>query len=138
MASMLDTTSLRLSALARGEAALHSLGLSTEQFDRVRPLLASAADPEAVVHYLVSLKQQNGDVFRELLEAPAELKYFLTVASFSRFLSEEILQHPEWLKAVRGMSRVLAAGEYRKRLGKFLKDQPDGIPLALSLALFRR
>ncbi len=36
------------------------------------------------------------------------------------------------------MSRVLTAGEYKKRLGKFLKDQPEGKPLALSLALFRR
>ncbi|HEX5226499.1 MAG TPA: glutamine-synthetase adenylyltransferase [Bryobacteraceae bacterium] len=138
MASLLDTTSLRTSALARGETALLSLDLSTDQRDRVRSLLESAADPEAVVHYLVSLKQQSAETFRELMDTAAELKYFITVASFSRFLSEEILQHPEWLKEVKGMSRMLTAGEYRKRLGKFLKDQPEGIPLALSLALFRR
>ncbi len=71
------------------------------------------------------------------------MKYLITVASFSRFLSEEILQNPQWLEEVTGMSRVLTAGEYKKRLGKFLKHeprqiQPEAKPLALSLALFRR
>ena len=135
MPSLLETTPSRTSALVRGEAALLSLGLSDEQ---AKMLLASAADADAVVHYLVSLKQLNPDVFRSLLATPSVLKYFTTVASFSRFLSEEILQNPQWLEQVTGMSRVLTAGEYKKRLGKFLKSEPDAKPLALSLALFRR
>ena len=73
-----------------------------------------------------------------MVQTQPVLKYLLTVASFSRFLSEEILQNPQWLEEVTGMSRVLTAGEYKKRLGKFLKSQPEGKPLALSLALFRR
>ena len=59
------------------------------------------------------------------------------MASFSRFLSEEILQNPQWLEEVSAMNRLLTASEYKKRLGKFLKDPADR-PLALSLALFRR
>ena len=77
--------------------------------------------------------------FQRLVQTPAVLKYLIAVASFSRFLSEEILQNPQWLEEVSGMSRVLTAGEYKKRLGKFLKSQPARAkPLALSLALFRR
>ena len=65
------------------------------------------------------------------------------MASFSRFLSEELLQNPQWLADVAGMNRLLTAAEYKKRLGRFLKNQPaagshQGQALALSLALFRR
>jgi glutamate-ammonia-ligase adenylyltransferase len=66
------------------------------------------------------------------------LQHFVTVTSFSRFLSEEILQNPQWLEEVSAMNRVPTAGEYKKRLGRFFKNQQEGKPLAFSLALFRR
>src|ERR1700722_12473699 len=138
MPSLLDVLPSRKPATARGEAALLSLGLSNPEQDQIKVLLASAADPDAAIHYLVSLRQQQTDAFARLLQAPSALKYLVTAASFSRFLSEEILQHPEWLEEVAGMNRVLTASEYKKRLGKFLKNQPSGKPLAWSLALFRR
>jgi len=142
MPSLLETSLLRKPAAARGEAAPHSLGealgLSNEEQDQVKTLLTSLADPDAGVHYLVRLRNLQPDAFRRLVQTPAVLKYLITVASFSRFLSEEILQNPQWLEEVTGMSRVLTAAEYKKRLGKFLKNEPEGKPLALSLALFRR
>src|SRR6202041_2326527 len=138
MPSLLDALPSRKPAIARGEAALLSLGLSDSEQDQIKVLLASAADPDAAIHYLVSLRQQQTDAFARLLQSLSALKYLITAASFSRFLSEEILQHPEWLEEVAGMSRVLTASEYKKRLRKFLRDQPEQKPLALSLALFRR
>ncbi len=143
MPSLLDTMPLRASAFARPEAALLSLGLPPEEQDRVKVLLTTAADPAAAVHYLVSLKHKQPDALRRIVGAPAVLKHLIAVASFSRFLSEEMLQNPQWLEEVTAMSRVLTAGEYKRRLGKFLEHepqqvQPDAKPLALSLALFRR
>ncbi len=137
MPSLLDALPLRKPA-ARGEAAFLSLGLSDPEQDQLKVLLASAADPDAAIHYLVSLKQHQPDAFTRLMQTPSVLKYLITVASFSRFLSEEILQNPAWLEEVGGMSRALTASEYKKRLGRFIKSQPGGKPLALSLALFRR
>jgi glutamine synthetase adenylyltransferase len=138
MPSLLETLQLRKPAVARGEAALFSLGLNPQERDQVMALLASAADPDAAIHYFLGLKQHQPDAFGRVVRSSSALKYLITVASFSRFLSEEILQNPQWLEEVSAMSRVLTAGEYKKRLGKFLKDQPEGKPLALSLALFRR
>jgi glutamate-ammonia-ligase adenylyltransferase len=138
MPSLLESMALRLPALVRGEAALLSLGFSPEEQDQVKVLLASSADPDAASHYLVKLWQQHPDALHRMVQTQPVLKYLLTVASFSRFLSEEILQNPQWLEEITGTSRVLTAGEYKKRLGKFLKSQPEGKPLALSLALFRR
>lgn len=136
--SLLETMPLRKAALARGEAALLSLGLSEEQRDRVKVLLASAADAESAIHYVVRLRQQQPEAFQRLVDSQAALKYLIAVGSFSRFLCEEILQNPQWLEEVSEMNRALRAGEYKKRLGNFLKDQPPDKPLALSLALFRR
>jgi hypothetical protein len=95
MPSLLDALPSRVPATSRGEAALLSLGLLDPEQDRLKVLLASAADPDAAIHYLVSLRQQQTDAFARLLQAPSALKYLITAASFSRFLSEEILQHPE-------------------------------------------
>ena len=138
MPSLLDSTPLRKTARAHGEAALLSLGLSIEDQERVRALLVSAADADAAIHYLVSLRQQQPDAFQRLVRSDSALKCLIATASFSRFLSEEILQNPQWLEELTEMNRVLSASDYKKRLGKFLKDQPEGKPLPLSLALFRR
>ena len=135
----LETQPLRKPAVARGEAALLSLGLSPEDQDQLKAFLAAAPDPDAAIHYLVSLKQQHpGAALERLVHSSFGLQRFITVASFSRFLSEEILQNPQWIEEVSAMNRVLTASEYKKRLGKFLKGPAGERPLALSLALFRR
>jgi glutamate-ammonia-ligase adenylyltransferase len=138
MASLLETQPLRKPALVRGEAALLSLGLPPEEQDRLKTFLAAAADPDAAVHYLLSLQQHQREALQRLVHSPSGLQHFVTVTSFSRFLSEEILQNPQWLEEVSALDRLLTAGEYKKRLGKFLRSQPPGQPLAFSLALFRR
>jgi len=138
MPSSLETVSLRPPALARGEALLASLGLPHEHADQVRALLASSPDPETAVHYLAGLKQKQPAAFARIIENAAQRKYLIAVGSYSRFLAEEILQNPQWLEQVSGMSRVLTASEYKKRLGSFLKNQTEEKPLAFSLALFRR
>ncbi len=146
MASLTEIQPRRKPAVARGEAAILSLGLPHAEQDQLQAYVAAAPDPEAAIHYLLSLKQQKREALERLAHSPSGLQRFVTATSFSRFLSEEILQNPQWLEEVSAMNRVLTASEYKKRLGKFLKDSPvpeaghvDGArPLALSLALFRR
>jgi glutamine synthetase adenylyltransferase len=137
MASLLETQPLRKPAHVHGEAAILSLGLPSQEQYQLKTYLGAAPDPDAAIHYLLSLKQRSPEALERLAHSPSGLQYFVTVASFSRFLSEEILQNPQWLEEVSAMNRLLTAGEYKKRLGKFLKD-PAERALALSLALFRR
>ena len=73
MPSLLETMPRRTSALAREEAALLSLGLTTEQSDQLKTLLASAPDADTAVHYLVSLKQNGPDAFGGLLGEPVQM-----------------------------------------------------------------
>jgi glutamate-ammonia-ligase adenylyltransferase len=138
MASLLETQPLRTPALVRGEAALLALDLPPEERDRLKAFWAAAPDPDAAIHYLLSLKQHQPEALERLVHSPSGLQHFVTVTSFSRFLSEELLQNPQWLEEVSGMNRVLTASEYKKRLSKFLRSQPEEKPLAFSLALFRR
>jgi len=138
MASLLESKPLRRPALVRGEAALLSLHLPGAEHARIKAYLLAAADPDAAIHYLLSLKQRRQDTFERLVHSPSGLPHFVTVTSFSRFLSEELLQNPQWLEEVSEMDRVLTAAEYKRRLGKFLKSQPEPEPLPFSLALFRR
>jgi len=145
MASLLETQPLRKPAQVRGEAALLSLGLPSREQDQLKAYLGAAPDPDAAIHYLLGLKQHSKEALERLAHSPSGLQHFVTVASYSRFLSEEILQNPQWLDEVPAMNRLLTASEYKKRLGKFLKDPApaagvqEGVrALPLSLALFRR
>ena len=94
MPSLLETLPVGPSAVARVEGALLNLDLPREQLDRLRTLLESAPDPEASVLYLAGLRQANPAALRRMLESSSVVKYFVTVTSFSRFLSDEILQNP--------------------------------------------
>ena len=101
-------------------------------------LLVSSADPDTAVHYLAGLKQQQPEAFDRLARSPSGLQNLIAVFSHSRFLSDEILQNPEWLEGVHDLERAATAEEYKQRLLAILGQQPAGTPMALSLALFRR
>jgi glutamate-ammonia-ligase adenylyltransferase len=66
------------------------------------------------------------------------LNWLVTISSFSRFLSEELLQHPEWLLEISEVHRPLSLGDYKERLIAFLKERGVASATALDLALFRR
>jgi len=138
MASLLESRQLRKPAVARGEAALLALDLAPEKRQQLSAFLTAAADPDAVIHYLLALNQHAPEALRRFAASPSGLQRFITVASYSRFLSEEILQNPRWLEEIPAMNRSLTASEYKKRLRKFLGDSAGERPLAFSLALFRR
>ena len=138
MSSLLQTIAFRQPRRAQGEIAALAGGLPSATQTQIEALLASAADPDAALHYLASLKHQYPDAFKRLVQSQTHLQQLIAVFSNSRFLSDEILQNPQWIEQLDDLDRVLLDGEYKKRLIAFLKHQPAGTPEALSLALFRR
>src|ERR1700737_3186947 len=137
MSSLLETIAFRQLRRAQSEMAVLESGLPPAIQNTLEVLLASAADPDAAVHYLVSLKQQKPDAFDTLARSQSGLQNLIAVFSHSRFLADEILQNPQWIEQLSDMERALSAEEYKKRLAAFLDRQP-GTSVALSLALFRR
>jgi glutamate-ammonia-ligase adenylyltransferase len=138
MSTLLETIAFRQPRRAQGEIDRLAGGIPLSTRNQIEALLASAADPDAAVHYLASLEQQHPDDFRRLAQSQTHLAQLVTVFSNSHFLSDEILQNAQWIEQLADMNRVLRDSDYKKLLAAFLKRQPAGTPEALSLALFRR
>ncbi len=138
MPSLLESISFRQPRRAQGELATALQGLPEATQTYIETVLVSTADPDASAHYLASLHQQKPDDFLKLARSHPRLQYLVAVFSYSRFLSEEILQNPQWIEQLADMDRALLPAEYEERLDAVLKQQPSGTPVALTLALFRR
>src|SRR5260370_5147072 len=138
MCSLLESIAFRQPRRAQVEVSAVTAGLPAEVQRQVEVLLVSSADPDGAVHYLASLKQKAPDNFQRLVRLPPGLQNLITVFSNSHFLSDEILQNPQWLEQLGDLSRALPEEEYKERLEGFLAAQPTRTPVALSLALFRR
>ncbi len=113
-------------------------GLPAYVAERLSILVTHSADAAGVYRGLAALKQRGPAAFQRLIPSPAGLQFLIAVFSQSRFLSEEVLQHPEWIDALRAsgeLHRALSAEELRERLGKFLDGKRAD---ALPLATFRR
>jgi glutamate-ammonia-ligase adenylyltransferase len=137
MSSLLETIAFRQPRRAQDEMAVLESGLPPAFQNTIEALLASAADPDAAVHYLASLKQQKPDALDQLARSQSGLHNLIAVFSHSRFLSDEILQNPQWIEQLSDLDGVLSAEEYKRRLAALLHHQPPG-SVTLSLALFRR
>src|SRR5277367_4822363 len=133
-----ETIPFRQARRAQSELAAVAEGLPAPLQDQIEGLLVSAADPDGALHYLLALKQRKTAEFETLTLAPHFLHYLVTVFSYSRFLSEELLQNPQWMEQLGDLQGYLSAGEFRKRLTSMLKKRAGQMPEALALALFRR
>ena len=138
MSTLFEAIPFRHTRRAQSEFAAVGEGLPEEVQYQIETLLVSAADPDATLHYLLSLKQQQPAAFQQIALSPQHLQYLIAVFSYSRFLSEELLQNPQWIRQVGDLDRSMTAGEYKKRLTSFLKKRPGQMPEALAMALFRR
>src|SRR4026209_95610 len=59
-------------------------------------LLAGSAAPEQGLHYFTRLREQHPGAFDRLTRSSLGLRPLVAVFTHSRFLAEEILEHPGW------------------------------------------
>ena len=101
-------------------------------------LLASSPAPEQGLHYFMRLREQHPSAFDRLTRSALGLRHLVAVFTYSTFLSEEILEHPEWAEQLLDpvdLQRVATAEDLRTRLETLL---PPGVPTPVDLAKFRR
>jgi [glutamine synthetase] adenylyltransferase / [glutamine synthetase]-adenylyl-L-tyrosine phosphorylase len=125
---------------ARAEREFNTLAanLPPAVINRVDLLLAASPAPEQALHYLINLQDRQPGAFERLTRSTSGLRYLIAVFSNSRFLAEEVLEHPDWagdLLESTDMSRALSAEELRAKL---LAQLPSGVPPPIELARFRR
>ncbi len=139
MPRLLEEIEFRNPQRARNQIFDVVSGLPESASTRIQALVASVPDPDQAVHYLERLRKESPPWFSRLVGAPTALGYLITVFSYSNFLSEEILRHPEWLLDLTtsgDLHRAFPPEEYGRRLAAFAA--PEVVPAALDLARFRR
>jgi len=115
-----------------------SRGLPDTVVERMDLLMAASAAPEQALRYFAGLRERQPVSFHRLTRSPAGLRYLIAIFTHSHFLSEEILEHPDWVEEllVSGdLHRILEAEHYRAQLDATLSE---GVPAPLELAQFRR
>lgn len=105
-----------------------------------RFLVSSSADPKNTERYLESFERRHPESFTRLGASAAGLQNLIAVFSHSRFLSEALLQFPEWMESLgqpAELHRALSSEEFKLRLNEAIAHS-EGVPEPRSLAIFRR
>jgi glutamate-ammonia-ligase adenylyltransferase len=139
MQRLLGEIEFRDAGRAAGNLAQLAQDLPEEIQHRLRSLLASSPDPDGALHLLGRLRIERPEAFQGLIATTAGVQTLVAVFSYSRFLSEAVLVHPDWLEdliASGELDRHLSGEDYQERLETALEGA--GVPLPLELAAFRR
>src|SRR6185437_487101 len=123
----------RTSPSASSGAAEHLIEPS-----QLRALIESSTDPKRVAQYMSEFTSRHGHLSDAISKDAGRVKWLIAIFSSSRFLSEELMRHPEWILAVDQLESTLDSKEYKSRLDAFLLASGVSVPTGLDLALFRR
>lgn len=141
MQRLLDDLEFRDPLRARSSIGKLAGDISEEIQKRLGYLLMSSPDPDEALLCLERLHDAHPEPFRRLSYSSAGLQYMVAVFSYSRFLSEAVLQSPEWLEELveaRDVERIISVEEFEQRLETELAAANSSTPLPLGLAVFRR
>jgi glutamate-ammonia-ligase adenylyltransferase len=125
---------------ARADRELAALApyLPSAVQNRFDLLLASSPAPEQGLHYFTRLHEHHPGAFDRLTRSAIGLRHLVAVFTYSRFLAEEILEHPDWAEQLLDpvdLHRVRTVEDLGTRLRYAL---PPGVPPPVELAKFRR
>ncbi|HVW11497.1 MAG TPA: hypothetical protein VHC90_23085 [Bryobacteraceae bacterium] len=112
--------------------------LPRDVFRVVQALLHSLPNRDDAVHYLKRLITEAPDAAEAISGNLIALRYAMHVFSWSRFLSESVINHPEWLMEIadaRDLHRGFLAEDYEDALERSLGA---ATPRPVDLAMFRR
>ena len=138
MAPWVDEIAFRKPAQAKAHVSELRAGVPEETLSRIGYLLEGAPDPDRALDYLARLWERSPEMFARLTRTAAGLQSLVAVFCHSWFLSEEVMQRPEWLEAVCAsgdLYRALPLETMKERLEECLLG---GVPEAVELARFRR
>jgi len=138
MPQLLQAPRFRDPAKSRIALRAASSGFSSSVQQHIESLVAASPDPDSAARYLNQFRQQHPDALKAIVESSGMLQRLIAVFGFSRFLAEELLQHPEWIADLRDPHRLRSAEEYGREIAAFLAAQPANTPDSLLLARFRR
>ncbi len=129
---------------AEANLAILQSRLSPKQWERLPTLLEQLPSPDDALNFLERyLREAPASVTRHLQAHPAALHYLLSLFSFSRFLSESLVQEPElilWLDRRgpnEGLERMKSRDDILEDCYRF-STMAFELPPAVFLARFKR
>jgi glutamate-ammonia-ligase adenylyltransferase len=133
-----DIPGFRHPGRARQDLETIAEGLSPDALRQIEPLLAASPDPDRVVHGMAALKRQKPAEFAAIAASTSGPQNLMAVFAWSNFLTEEVIQHPDWLLDLPDLTRVRSTDEYIRALEAALGGAESGPPDMLVFAQFRR
>jgi [glutamine synthetase] adenylyltransferase / [glutamine synthetase]-adenylyl-L-tyrosine phosphorylase len=126
----------------RARAALEQFArvLEPAVLQQLEALLGASPDADSALAYLASLREREPEGFRDFSRSTRAMQLLVTVFSYSRFLSQELLANPRWIEELLDpdeLARVRPVEDFIQRLERFLEDREGSLD-ALVFALFRR
>lgn len=116
-----------------------------EALDRTPALPAALAATDSLPHlsliaqhYLVEFRTRHPDILAAVEADATRYRMLLAVFSQSRFLSEDLLRHPEWIVDTTDLNEVASRERFTSRLTDFLGSRNITTARPLDFALFRR
>ncbi len=125
-------------ARARRELAELGQGIPPQFLAILEARLGASPDPSAALAGLAALHAAHPRAFESLLVSPLALSGLFAVVSYSRFLTEEIVQHPAWLTELVTAEYLHRALSPEAMTEELAKAAGSGLPSPLVLAQFRR
>jgi [glutamine synthetase] adenylyltransferase / [glutamine synthetase]-adenylyl-L-tyrosine phosphorylase len=105
--------------------------------DRLKNLAAATVDPPRALYYLTELQARLPHFLTDSLDDRHQ-QWLVTIFSYSRFLSEELLNRPEGILSITDVDRTLSQTDYHARLTSFLTERAATRATSFDLSLFRR
>ncbi len=138
MQTILEGIEFRDGVRALGKATRVFQSIPDDLHTKFRYLLASSADPDGALNYLDRFQQSQPGSFARLRDDPSALQMLTSVFSHSNFLSEEILQHPDWIESLVHSSDLFRVVPFEDFVRRLEQSIGAGVPSPIALALFRR
>ncbi len=70
--------------------------------------------PEQSLHFYNRFRREAPAALERLTASPQHLRYFLTLASYSTFLAESVLRHPNWLFELENLDQTLSTQQFEE------------------------
>ncbi|MEQ1886647.1 MAG: glutamine-synthetase adenylyltransferase [Bryobacteraceae bacterium] len=125
-------------ARAMREAGEVSRALPPAAANRFDLLLAASPAPEEGLHYFARLHERHPASFNRLVHSTNGMRYLATIFTYSAFLSEEILEHPEWVEQLLESGELHLSATRELFLDRLEATLPQGPAQPEELAKFRR
>ncbi|HPT24843.1 MAG TPA: glutamine-synthetase adenylyltransferase [Bryobacteraceae bacterium] len=104
-------------------------------------LLSESPDPSGALLRLERLCESHPGDFQQIAQTPFGLQSLILVFSYSQFLAESVLQHPDWLLGILAsgwLHRMRTLPELQAELASSAPLADGSTPLQIGMGRFRR